>query len=101
MISRGAVYLDGGCDHAEALVGRLGLLSLLFDLPAQPLPRLGGRLGAQVQALLDVDVGEGIGGGGGELGAAGADADVDEAAVADGTDGEATKEGIDAARLNG
>ena len=79
----------------EAAVGVLGLLPLLLDLRAQPLPRLGGGLEAQVQALLDVELGEGVRGGGGEVRAAGADADVDEAAVADGLDGGAAEEAAD------
>ena len=52
----------------EAAVGLLGFLPLLLDLGAQPLPRLGRGLEAQVQALLDVELGEGVRCGGGELG---------------------------------
>ena len=100
LVEEGAALLDVdeallALERLEAAVGVLGLLPLLVDLPAQPLPRLGGGLEAQVQALLDVEVGEGVRGGGGEVGAAGADADVDEAAVADGLDGGAAEEGAD------
>ena len=96
LVEEGAALLDVdeallALERLEAVVGLLDLLPLLVDLPAQPLPRLGGGLGAQVEALLDVELGEGVRGGGGELGAAGADADVDEAAVADGLDGGAAR----------
>ena len=100
LVEEGAALLDVdeallALEGLEAVVGLLDLLPLLLDLPAQPLPRLGGGLEAQVQALLDVEVGEGVRGGGGEVGAAGADADVDEAAVADGLHGGAAEEGAD------
>ena len=100
LIEEGAALLDVDeallpLERLEAAVGVLGLLTLLLDLPAQPLPRLGGGLGAQVQALLDVETGEGVRGGGGEVGAAGGDTDVDEAAVADGPHGGAGEEGAD------
>jgi hypothetical protein len=79
----------------ELAIGVLDPLPRLLDLPAQPLPRLGRGLGAQVEALPDVELGEGVGGGGGEFGPHGGDADLDEAAVADGTDGDAAQEGVD------
>jgi hypothetical protein len=96
LVEEGAALLDVdeallALEGLEAAVGLLRLLALLLDLHAQPLPRLGGGLEAQVEALLDVELGEGVGGGGGELGAAGGDGDVDEAAVADGADGGAAR----------
>ena len=79
----------------SCVIELLGLDALLVDLGAEPVAGLGRRLGAQVQALHDVEVGEGVRGGGRELGAAARDGHGHQAAVADGADAEPPKEGVD------